>query len=54
MKKEFIGQALFSQIPVKCTLPISRFNESFVFFVKEELLREVTLEVTVCDYDKIG
>ena len=30
------------------------FNESFVFFVKEELLREVTLELTVCDYDKIG
>ena len=30
------------------------YNESFVFFVKEELLREVTLELMVCDYNRIG
>ena len=30
------------------------YNESFVFFVEQELLRQVTLELMVCDYDKIG
>ena len=30
------------------------YNESFVFFVEQELLKQVTLELMVCDYDKIG
>lgn len=30
------------------------YNESFVFLVEQEQLRRVTLELTVCDYDRIG
>merc|ERR1712226_707720 len=30
------------------------YNESFVFLVEQEQLRRVTLELMVCDYDRIG
>eukprot|EP00096_Caligus_rogercresseyi_P012996 TRINITY_DN566_c0_g1_i1.p1 TRINITY_DN566_c0_g1~~TRINITY_DN566_c0_g1_i1.p1 ORF type:complete len:441 (+),score=133.63 TRINITY_DN566_c0_g1_i1:231-1553(+) len=30
------------------------YNESFVFIVEQEQLRRVNLELTVCDYDRIG
>merc|ERR1712025_739659 len=30
------------------------YNESFVFMVEQSMLRKVTLELTVLDYDRIG
>merc|ERR1719507_1237689 len=30
------------------------YNESFVFMVEQSMLRKVTLEITVLDYDRIG
>merc|ERR1711974_365047 len=30
------------------------YNESFVFMVDQSMLRKVTLELTVLDYDRIG